>query len=296
MPTQIFISYSRSDADFATRLAQGLEKAGYEVWFDQADIKTGSRWDDEIVKGLDASQVFLVLLSNSSAASQNVKDEIGYAIDHNKQILPILIEACEVPFRLRRVQYVDFTNHPFNEGLLMVLSTLTSFRLETKPQKTSASKEKHMDPATLAATVTALVAPYLAKLGEAAMEKAGEQLPEKIGSVWNLIVQRFKGNPVASGVASDLTQKADDPDNREAFTLQLKKALRDDPEFARALNETIEQAQGRISNVGSGAVATGGSIGVGNVEVGGDLSGNIVIGNNNQVSASSEKRRKKPSG
>src|SRR5687768_15124712 len=207
MPAQIFISYSHHDLDFATRLAQALEKASYEVWFDRTDIKTGSRWDDEIVKGLDASQVFLVLLSNTSTASQNVKDEIGYAIDHNKRILPILLEACEVPFRLRRVQYVDFTNRPFNEGLQMVLSTLTSFRLETKPQKTSASKEKHMDPATLAATVTALVAPYLAKLGEAAMEKAGEQLPEKIGNVWNLIVQRFKGNPVASGVASDLTQK-----------------------------------------------------------------------------------------
>ncbi len=296
MPAQIFLSYSHHDVDFATRLAQGLEKAGYEVWFDRTDIKTGSRWDDEIVRGLDASQVFLVLLSDASTASQNVKDEIGYAIDHNKQILPILLEACELPFRLRRVQYVDFTNQSFNEGLQMVLSNLESFHLETKPQITSARKEKDMDPATLAATVTALVAPYLAKLGEAAMEKVGEQLPEKVGNVWNLIVQRFKGNPVASGVANDLTQKADDPDNREAFTHQLKKALRDDTEFATALSEMLEQAQGSISNVGSGAVATGGSIGVGNVEVGGDLSGNIVIGNNNRVSGSSEERRKKSSG
>jgi hypothetical protein len=57
----------------------------------------------------------------------------------------------------------------------------------------------------------------------------------------------------------------------------------------------MQQAQGNISNLGSVAVATGGSIGVGNVEVGGNLNGNIVIGNNNQVSKNAQTRRKKSS-
>jgi hypothetical protein len=154
-----------------------------------------------------------------------------------------------------------------------------------------AKKEKLMDPITLATTVTALVAPYLAKLGEAAMEEAGAKLPAAVGKLWDAISSRFKGNPAAAGAADDLAQKADDTDNQEAFTLQLKKALKDE-EFARALQDLLKAAQeqakkesqGSITNTGDGAVATNGSIGVGKIQVGGDLSGNIVIGNNNQVS------------
>jgi hypothetical protein len=222
MSPQIFISYSHKDTGFASKVTQNLENEGYDIWLDRMDIQTGSRWDDEVVKGLNASQIFMVLLSNTSVASQNVKDEIGYAIDHNKPIVPLLLEPCEIPFRLRRVQYVDFTSRSFNDGLQTVLRILKSFQPEVKPGHTIARKEKDMDPTTLAATVTALIAPYLAKLGEAAIEKVGEQLPEKIGNVWNLIVQRFKENPVASGVANDLAQEADDSENQKAFTHQLK--------------------------------------------------------------------------
>jgi hypothetical protein len=286
MATQIFISYSHSDAEFANRLTKKLEQAGYEVWLDRTDIQTGARWDDEIVKGLNASEIFLVVLSNRSTASQNVKDEIGYAMDHDKQVLPILLETCEAPFRLRRVQYVDFTTLKFEEGIQNVLTILKSFisNLEVESKaKLSAKKEKPMDPVTLATTVTALVAPYLAKMGESMMEEAGAKLPEKISKVWGAISNRFKGNPAASGAANDLVKKADDTDNQEAFALQLKKALKDDEEFASALQAMLKEAQGQISNMGDGAVATNGSIGVGKIEIGGDLSGNIVIGSNNQV-------------
>jgi hypothetical protein len=294
MLTQIFISYSHSDTEFAGRLTKDLERAGYEVWYDRTDIQTGARWDDEIVKGLNASKIFLVLLSNKSTASQNVKDEIGYAMDHNKQILPILLEACEVPFRLRRVQYVDFTTLKFNEGIQNVLSILKSFTPNQEvgsKAKSSAKKEKPMDPTTLAVTATTLLAPYLAKLGESFIEEAGARLPDKVGKVWEMIIARFKGNPTASSVANDLVKKADDTDNQEAFALQLKKSLKEDEEFASALQAMLKEAQGQISNVGDGAVATNGSIGVGKIEIGGDLSGNIVVGNNNQVNDGRGKRK-----
>jgi hypothetical protein len=112
-----FISYSRVNKEFATKLAKGLREAGYPIWFDQFDIPTGARWDDEIEKSLRESSIFMIILTNASIASENVKDEIGYAIDHGKRILPILLENCEVPLRLRRIQYVDFTTKNFEEGL-----------------------------------------------------------------------------------------------------------------------------------------------------------------------------------
>ena len=229
MSTQVFISYSHSDTDFAGKLTKRLEQAGYEVWFDHTDIQTGTRWDDEVVKGLNSSEIFLVLLSNKSTPSQNVKDEIGYALDHDKQILPILLETCEVPLRLSRVRYVDFTTLKFDEVIQKVLAILKSFTHNSEIEsnaKLTAKKEKAMDPATLAATVTTLLAPYLAKLGESLMEEAGARLPDKIGKVWEMIAARFKGNPTASSIANDLVKNADETDNQEAFTLQLRKILK----------------------------------------------------------------------
>jgi hypothetical protein len=140
-----------------------------------------------------------------------------------------------------------------------------------------------MDPATLAATATGLLAPFLAKMGESAMEEVGAQLPEKIGKVWGAIAARFKGNPTASGAANDLTKKPDDPENQETFALQLRKALKEDPEFAEMFAGLVHDAQESVRNVGDGAVATGGSNAAGKIEVGGDMSGNIVVGNKNVV-------------
>jgi TIR domain len=103
-----FISYSRADSGFATKLATDLRKAGINIWFDQFDIPAGSRWDNEIQKALQSAATVLVILSPSSAASNNVLDEVDYAIDHNKRLIPVMLAECTVPIRLGRFQYVDF--------------------------------------------------------------------------------------------------------------------------------------------------------------------------------------------
>lgn len=290
MSPQIFVSYSHKNTEFATRLTKDLEREGYDIWLDRTDIQTGSRWDDEIVKGLNASQIFMILLSETSAESQNVKDEIGYAIDHNMHIVPLLIEPCEVPFRLRRVQYVDFTALRYQEGVKAVLEILRSALPDDKlrPKK---RESKPVDPATLAATVTSLLTPFIPKMGESMMEEMGPKLPEKIDKVWSAISNCFKGNPTASGAAKDLVKNSEDKVNQEAFALQLKKALKEDADFSNMLVDLLEEAQGSISNVGNGAVASGGSIAVGKIHVGGNMSGNIAIGNNDQ-SSDRNKRQK----
>jgi hypothetical protein len=113
----VFISYSRINKDFALELANELRASGFNIWFDLLDIPTGSRWDDEIESALERCEIFMVILTPSSTISDNVKDEIGYAIDSGKRILPILLKDANVPLRLRRFQYVDFTDISYNEGI-----------------------------------------------------------------------------------------------------------------------------------------------------------------------------------
>lgn len=114
---EIFISYSRVNKDFALKLAKELRVSDFPIWFDQLDIPTGVRWDDEVQKALERSEIFMIIMTPASITSENVKDEIGYAIDQKKHILPIMLESCDVPLRLRRFQYVDFTTINYNEGI-----------------------------------------------------------------------------------------------------------------------------------------------------------------------------------
>jgi len=112
-----FISYSRLNKEFAMKLALELRSSGFDIWLDQLDIPTGSRWDDEVERALEECEIFMVILTPASSTSDNVKDEIGYAIDSGKRILPILLENAKVPLRLIRFNYVDFTKKSYEEGV-----------------------------------------------------------------------------------------------------------------------------------------------------------------------------------
>lgn len=117
----IFFSYSRSDAsDFALKLATELKNAGINVWIDQLDIPVGRAWDIEIEKALERANCVIFILSNKSVSSDNVLNEIGYALDEEKQVIPILISDCKIPIRVRRLQHIDFRSNYF-DGLAKLL-------------------------------------------------------------------------------------------------------------------------------------------------------------------------------
>src|SRR5262249_61595355 len=105
----VFSSYSRADAEFALQRATDLRSAGVDLWIDQLDIPAGAQWDIAVEEALKQCPCLLVILSPMSAASQNVMDEVSFAIERNKRILPVLYRNCDIPFRLKRLQYIDFS-------------------------------------------------------------------------------------------------------------------------------------------------------------------------------------------
>lgn len=108
-PPRVFFSYSRDDSAFVLDLANRLRMEGIDLWLDQFDIPTGVAWDAAVEQALRSCPAFLVVLSHSSVASTHVMDEVAYALDRHKRVIPVLAVACEIPFRLSRLQYVDFT-------------------------------------------------------------------------------------------------------------------------------------------------------------------------------------------
>ncbi|SRX56204.1 toll/interleukin-1 receptor domain-containing protein [Aequorivita sp. CIP111184] len=139
----IFFSYSRDDSDFVLMLAKDLREAGATIWLDQLDIQPGSRWDSSIEKALQESNTLLVILSCSSVKSNNVLDEVAFALEEHKNVVPVLLENCEIPFRLRRLQYADFSDNR-ETGLKTLIDAL---QLGKEVAKKLVEKEKeHPNP------------------------------------------------------------------------------------------------------------------------------------------------------
>ena len=85
-----FVSYARVDSAFALRLAADLKGAGVSVWLDQIDIKPGRQWDSEVERALGECREMILVLSPGSVASRNVMDELAYALEEEKTIIPLL--------------------------------------------------------------------------------------------------------------------------------------------------------------------------------------------------------------
>jgi len=120
-----FFSYSRDDSEFVLQLAGDLKAARASVWMDQLDIVPGQRWDRAIEDALANCPCMIVILSPASVNSTNVMDEVSFALEEKKTVIPVIHKDCTVPFRLRRLQHVDF-RQDYGRGLKELLKTLAA--------------------------------------------------------------------------------------------------------------------------------------------------------------------------
>jgi TIR domain/LGFP repeat len=120
---KIFFSYARADSKFVLRLAKDMRLANVNLWIDQLDIPVGLPWDQSVENALKGCQNLLIILSPASVASQNVMDEVSFAIGQNKTIIPIVYQKCDVPFRLNRLQHIDFTGN-YDEAFTKLLNSI----------------------------------------------------------------------------------------------------------------------------------------------------------------------------
>ncbi|MFA4902899.1 MAG: TIR domain-containing protein [Desulfobaccales bacterium] len=104
-----FFSYARKDSEFVLKLAKELRDVGVNLWLDQLDILGGQRWDREVEEALKTSRGMIAVLSPESVASNNVMNEVSYALEEGRLVVPILLHPCDKPSRLRRLQHIDFT-------------------------------------------------------------------------------------------------------------------------------------------------------------------------------------------
>lgn len=97
--SQIFISYSRRDADCVQRTVQRLAARGYRVWFDKQSIPGGADWKAAIREGVRAASVTLLFWSADAAGSQYVGEEVQLALRKvmNDEMTLITVRLDDTP-------------------------------------------------------------------------------------------------------------------------------------------------------------------------------------------------------
>mgnify|MGYP002520629920 FL=1 len=114
MTHKVFISYSRKDKEAANYLCEILKENGIAYWIDNEGIYSSSNYKELIVDAVDVSQAVIFISSANSNTSINVIREVGYAVNMNKPILPLIFDdapyAKSIRLDISDIDQIDFRN------------------------------------------------------------------------------------------------------------------------------------------------------------------------------------------
>lgn len=115
MSSKVFISYAHKDEEFIHKLALDLEDRKVPVWVDHGDLHGGMDWESEIKNNIRGCQVFILMISPRSMASQYVMKEIDWALEYGKPIVPLFYQNTKLT-KAQEQKLSGFQYHFFNRG------------------------------------------------------------------------------------------------------------------------------------------------------------------------------------
>lgn len=113
----VFLCHASQDKPAVRELYQRLLAENWiEPWLDEEKLLPGQDWDLEIEKAVESSDVVVVFVSGRSVTKEGyVQKELRKVLDIALEkpeetifIIPLRLEACELPRRLRPLHYVDY--------------------------------------------------------------------------------------------------------------------------------------------------------------------------------------------
>src|SRR3954452_15285134 len=132
----VFLSYSRRDADFVRRLADALEARGKEVWVDVEGIRDGEVFPAALRSAVEGSDSFVFVISPASVASDFCAQEVDHAVELGKRIVPLVhlrVPDAEVPEAIRERNWIPFEEElAFGEGIDRLVTALDTDLEHTK--------------------------------------------------------------------------------------------------------------------------------------------------------------------
>ncbi|MGC1375431.1 MAG: SUMF1/EgtB/PvdO family nonheme iron enzyme [Anaerolineales bacterium] len=114
---KVFLCHATQDKPVVRELYRRLALEGWiDPWLDEENLLPGQDWEYEIEKALDESDAICVCLSNTSVSKEGyLQRELRFVIDCALEkpegaiyILPVRLEECQPPRKLRTYQFADY--------------------------------------------------------------------------------------------------------------------------------------------------------------------------------------------
>ena len=96
MAGKIFISHSTQDKEVAGKVIEHLESEEFVCWVAPRDISPGMDWAESIIDGIDSASLMILIVSNWSNKSPQVRREVERAVSKGITIIPLIIEKIDL--------------------------------------------------------------------------------------------------------------------------------------------------------------------------------------------------------
>ena len=96
MMGSIFISHSTQDKEVAGKVIEYLESQEFVCWVAPRDISPGMDWAESIIDGIDSASLMILIVSNWSNKSPQVRREVERAVSKGITIIPLITEKIDL--------------------------------------------------------------------------------------------------------------------------------------------------------------------------------------------------------
>ncbi len=160
---QVFISYSSRDRAVADAVRDHLQGNGISCWMAPHSLRAGTDWAAAIIDAIDDCRALLLILSQASNVSDDVKKEVGRASAKRVPIVPFFIENVTLT---RHMEYFLGTTHWLGADsrhvelrMAHLLETVRGLLREAGPDAITAPAGTPIPPAPRAEPVPSPAAP-----------------------------------------------------------------------------------------------------------------------------------------
>ena len=112
-----FLCYAKENSTGVREFRERLKaEAWIDPWFDEEDILPGQKWEGSVEEAVHNSHAVMIFLSSIAVRTEGFFHvELKLALDAAAEkpdgtifIIPIRLDDCDVPERLKPYQYVDY--------------------------------------------------------------------------------------------------------------------------------------------------------------------------------------------
>ena len=137
---KVFLSHSSENSKEVREVCALIEKEGYDCFLAPRDIRSGHEYAEEIIDGIDSSDVMLLFLSEKSNSSPHVLREVERAVSKK---IPIVVYELEKVQLSKSMEYFLMTHQwvdtEADKGYKSILTCLSGFSAKDAPEE----KQEH---------------------------------------------------------------------------------------------------------------------------------------------------------